>query len=165
MICKLSHWSGVKRLVNIHLAIRIEYNYYYIHISPEAIERLKDATWRHESPDYLNEQPLWWCVTTGTSSSVMSSASPFLASLAAAATPQGGRAAKRKKADEGSKEEEDPSINKLLLNVSSLLLTEQRTTACRNGTTQLLPADHPLTLVQTEARESYQSAQPSKDNG
>ena len=30
-------------LVNIHMAIRIEYNYYFIHISPEVIERLKDT--------------------------------------------------------------------------------------------------------------------------
>ena len=97
----------------------------------------------------------------------MSSTSPFLASITATASPQGSRAPKRPrgKAEDGSKEEEDPSINKLLLNVSSLLLGEQRTTSCRIGTTLLLPSDHALTIVLTEARESYQTAQPTKDNG
>jgi hypothetical protein len=87
-----------------------------------------------------------------------------LASLSAVPTPQGQH--KRKKGPDGQKEEEgDPTINQLLLKTTALLLTDQRNTGSRIGTTLLLPADNALTVQLSLAKEEYQKAQPAREVG
>ena len=89
----------------------------------------------------------------------------FFAALSAA-SPQGGRAAsKRARRDGPSPEDEDANLIKIMGKALSVTLAEQRNLDSKVSTVLLLPAQHGLTEMMSQAKKMYADNQPVRNKG